>query len=102
MSEIIEGLERARSSQDDIIVWGKTLAEHNNRVSKVKTKVRESEQKLNKSKCVFGVQNNTFLRHKLSITGISPDPQKVKAISEMPKPTSKTNLQHFLGMVAYL
>ena len=38
---------------------------------------------------------------KLSSTRISPDPQKVKAISEMPKPLSKTDL-HFIGMVAYL
>ena len=50
----------------------------------------------------FAIQSITFLGHKLSSTEISPNPQKVKAISEMPKPTSKTNLQCFLGMVAYL
>ena len=51
----------------------------------------------------FGTQSITFLGHKLSGTGILPDPQKVKAISEMPKkPTSETALQYFLGMVAYL
>ena len=66
------------------------------------TKIRESGLKLLKSKCIFGVQNITFLGHKLSSTGISPDPQKVNAISEMPKPTSKMDLQRFLGMVAYL
>ena len=66
------------------------------------TKIRESGLKLLKSKCIFGVQSITFLGHKLSSTGISPDPQKVKAISEMPKLTSKMDLQRFLGMVAYL
>ena len=66
------------------------------------TKIRESGLKLNKSKCVFGFQSITFLGHKLSSTGISPDHQKVKAISEMPKPTSKTDLQRFLGMLIYL
>ena len=66
------------------------------------TKIRESRLKLNKSKWVFRVQSITFLGHKLSSTGISPDPQNVKAISEMPKPTSKMDLQRFLGMVAYL
>ena len=102
ISEIIEGLEGTRNSQDNIIVWGETLAEHNNRASKVMTKIRESELKLNKSKCVFGVQSITFLGHKLSSTGISPEPQKVKAISEMPKQTFKADLQRFLGMIAYL
>ena len=101
--KIIEGLEGARNSQDDdIAVWGATLAEHNNCVHKVMTKIRESGLKLTKSKCVFGVKSITFLGHKLSSTGISPDPQKFKAISEMPKPTFKTYLQCFLGMVAYL
>ena len=66
------------------------------------TKIRESGLKLLKSKCIFGVQSITFLGHKLSSTGISPDPQKVNAISEMPKPTSKMDLQRFLGMEAYL
>ena len=33
---------------------------------------------------------------------MSPNPQKVKVISEMQKPTSKTDLQCFLGMAAYL
>ena len=102
ISEIIEGLEGARNSQDDIILWGETFAEHNNHVRKVMTKIRESGLKLNKSKCVFRVQSITFLGHKLSSTRISPNPQKVKAISEMPKTTTKTDLKHFLGMVAYL
>ena len=74
ISEIIEGLEDARNSQDDITVWGETLAELNNRVSKVMTKIRESGLKLNESNCVFGVQIITFLGHKLSSAGISPDP----------------------------
>ena len=87
ISEIIEGLEGTRNSQDDIVVWGGNLADHNNRVHKVMTEIRESALKLNKSKCVFGVQSIAFLGHKLSRTGISPDPQKVKAISETPKTT---------------
>ena len=65
-------------------------------------KIRESGLNLNKSKCFFGVQSIKFLRLKLSSARISPDPQNVKAISEMPKPTSKTDLQRFLGMVVYL
>ena len=66
------------------------------------TKIRESGLKLSKSKCVFGDQSITFLGYKLSSTGISSDPQKVRAISETPKPTFKTYLQRFLGMIAYL
>ena len=76
ISEIIEGLEGARNSQDDIIVSAETLVEYNNRVSKVMTKIKESGLKLNNSKCVLGVKIITFLGHKLSSTGISPEPPK--------------------------
>ena len=102
ISEIIESLEGARNSQYDIIVWEETLAEHSSRVSKVMRKIRESGLKLNKSKCVFGAQCIKFLGLKLSSARISPDPENVKVISDMPKPTSKTDLQRFLGMVVYL
>ena len=40
--------------------------------------------------------------HKISEKRISPDPEKVKAIKDMPFPSSKQDLQRFLGMIAYL
>ena len=41
ISKIIKGLEGARNSQVDIIVWGETFAEHDNfHVSKVMTKIK--------------------------------------------------------------
>ena len=38
----------------------------------------------------------------LSAEGIKPDPKKVEAITNMPTPSNKTELQRFLGMVNYL
>ena len=43
-----------------------------------------------------------FLGHKISGNGISPDPEKAKAIKDMPFPRSKQDLQYFLGIIAYL
>ena len=51
ISEISKRLEGAKNNQDNTVVWGRTLAEHNNCVCKVVTKTRESGLKLNKSKC---------------------------------------------------
>ena len=39
---------------------------------------------------------------KISRNGVSEDPEKVKAIKDMPFPRSKQDLQRFLGMIAYL
>ena len=40
--------------------------------------------------------------HVLSADGVKPDPQKVEAITAMPAPASREELQRFLGVVTYL
>ena len=102
IADIIETCEGARNSQDDIIVWGSTKEELQTRTRNVLLKIRESQLKLNKLKCTTNVTEITFLGHKLSGDGLRPDPEKVQAISDMPEPQSKADLQRFLGMVAYL
>ena len=34
--------------------------------------------------------------------GIQPDPQKIKALTDMPAPNNKKELQAFLGIINYL
>ena len=34
--------------------------------------------------------------------GIQPDPQKIKAMTDMPAPKNKRELQAFLGIINYL
>ena len=52
-------------------------------------------------KCTFGVQDLTFLGHKISAMGISPTVEKVAAIMEFPAPTSRKQVSRFIGMVNY-
>ena len=102
IEEIIEGCEGARNSQDDIIIWGSTLTQLDIPTELVLNRIRKSGLKLNKNKCVFGATELIFLGHKTSEKGISPDPEKVKTIKDMSFPSSKQDLQRFLGMAAYL
>ena len=44
----------------------------------------------------------TFMAYKLTDNGVEPDPAKVAAITEVPKPTDKAGVQRFLGMCQYL
>ena len=48
ITSIISDVPSSANSQDHIIVWGRTLAEHNERLNKVFLKIRESGLKLNK------------------------------------------------------
>jgi hypothetical protein len=100
ISEIISDIEGAANNQDDIIVFGKDSEEHDKALKQVLDRVRESGLKLNKKKCTFRMTEITFLGHLISADGIKPDPRKIGAILKMP--TSKTELQRFLGMINYL
>ena len=50
---IISDIQGSANSQDDIVISGKILAEHDNRLRKVLLKVRESGLKLDMNKCQF-------------------------------------------------
>ena len=102
LAEIISGIEGVRNSQDDIIIWGENIDILNARTHAVLQKIKNSGMKLNKNKCLFAQLSLTFLGHKLSGEGVSPDHTKVKAIQEMPNPECWKDLERFLGMVAYL
>ena len=42
-----------------------------------------------------------FMRHLITKNGLKPDPDKVKAVEEMPNPQSKKELLSLLGFVNY-
>ena len=43
----------------------------------------------------------TFIGHKLTDKGVEPDPAKISAITEIPRPKDKAGVQSFLGMCQY-
>ena len=87
---------------DDILIFGITQEEHDNRLHKVLQKLQSHGVTLNKQKCEFNRKRLTFLGHTINENGITPDPQKTNAILEMEKPKSPTEMQRFLGMVNQL
>ena len=99
MFEHIQGVD---TSMDDIIVWGSTQEEHDQRLKEVLDIARRNNLKLNRDKCEFGVKELTFLGDVLSIEGCKPDPIKTSAIINMPRPENKKDIQRFLGMINYL
>ena len=77
------------------------MEDHNDRLKKVLEIAREANVKLNRDKCVFGVQELTFLGDVLSTEGLKPDPVKLQGIIEFQTPKSKKEVQRFLAMVNY-
>ncbi len=87
---------------DDILVWGSTEAEHDENLLKVLDRIREINLKLKWDKCKFKVKEVRYVGHLLTEDGLKPDPEKIRAITEMQIPSNVKDLQRFLGMVRYL
>lgn len=102
VEQLFEAMDGVKSVHDDILIWGKTMAEHDEHLRTALVKAREVGLKLNQKKCRFRVQELTFLGDKITSEGVLPDSKKVEAINKMPQPTSQVELQRYLGMVNYL
>ncbi|MGL5706859.1 MAG: reverse transcriptase domain-containing protein [Aeromonas sp.] len=86
---------------DDVIIYSKTVEEHQEHVTKILEKLEMSNIKLNRDKCKFFQEEVKILGHKISKHGISPDEDRVKSIKEFRLPKNKKELQSFLGLVSY-
>ena len=102
MSEMFEDIEGVEVVVDDIIIWGTTQEEHDTTLEKVLQRATERNLKLNKDKSQIRLKQISYIGHVLGEDGIKPDPQKVRAISEMERPICKEELQRFLGMATYI
>ena len=80
VAEILEGLEGVQNLQDDIVDFGISERQHNERFEKAMTRIRSCGLKLNKEKCSLKVPQITFLGHTISAAGFSADLSKVKGV----------------------
>ena len=102
ISQMIEDIEGTEVIMDDILIWDRTMAEHDQRLKRVLNKAREYNLKLSPSKCEFRKSEITYIGHTLSSEGLKPDSDKLRAVEQMKAPTNKKELQTFLGFVQYL
>lgn len=86
---------------DDLIVFGKTLEQHEQRLLKVINRLEEAGLKLSLDKCQFCRSQVTYVGHIVSEQGISTDPAKVEAVTRWKQPTDLPSLQSFLGFCGY-
>lgn len=102
MSTILGGLEGVVCLVDDVLVFGETEQEHDERLMAVLTRISESGLTLGREKCVFKANSIKFLGQLVDATGVKADPDKVLAIKGMKPPKNISELRRFLGMVNQL
>jgi len=63
--------------------------------------LRKNELYAKFSKCEFWLEKVAFQGHVVSSEGVSVDPQKIKAVTNWPRPKNPTEVRSFLGLAGY-
>jgi hypothetical protein len=102
IADLLADIPGAKNLSDDIIVHGKSQADHDHALQLTLDRLSSSGAKLNKDKCIFSVNKITFFGHVFSNVGVSADPEKIKAIVGQSAPQSPAEIRSFLGMTQYV
>jgi hypothetical protein len=86
---------------DDILVYSKSVEEHEQHLRVVLGKLRAHKLYAKFSKCEFWLEKISFLGHILTAEGVAVDPEKVETVSNWRQPTNVSEIRSFLGLAGY-
>ena len=87
---------------DDMLVKSTTANLHIAHLSEAFQILRNYNMKLNPAKCAFGVSAGKFLGFIVNHRGIEANPDKIKALLDMPSPSGIKEVQRLTGRIAAL
>ena len=87
---------------DDMLVKSITVELHIDHLSEAFQILRNYNMKLNPAKCAFGVSAGKFLGFIVNHRGIEANPDKIKAVLDMPSPSGIKEVQRLTGRIAAL
>ena len=104
IDELLEGLPNVFGIADHILIaeCDNMDRDCNATLNKVLRICRQTNLKLNKDKCFFRCMSIPFTGEVILQCNVNPDPRKVQALTAMPPPKPKKELQLFLGIINYL
>ena len=86
---------------DDIVIFGKTIQEHNENLAIVFQRLRELELKLQPGKFEFIKPELEYLGHVVSAEEVKSNPKKLDAVKNFRLPRNATDVKSFLGLAGY-
>ena len=101
MEKLLQGIPGVVVYIDDILVTGKTEAEHLENLRQVLDRLKQHGLRLNRPKCRFMASSVDYLGYRLDRNGLHALPDKVAAMVDAPQPTNVQELRAFLGLVNY-
>ncbi len=86
---------------DDILIFSRSLDEHRQHVRLVLQRLLENRLFVKPEKCEFHSPSVRFLGYIIAQGQLQPDPAKIQAVTEWPTPTTRKELQRFLGFANF-
>ena len=85
-----------------VIIFSKKREKHAFHLKQIFERCRKYGISLNPRKCVFAVIEGKLLGQMVSKKGISIDPERIKAIEQIPLPHNKKGMQSFMGTINFM
>ena len=98
---ILHGLDGCVSILDDILVYGRSMAEHDERLRRVLDRLVLHNATVRRDKCIIGAAEVEFNGHHVSGTGVKPLLSNVAAILNIPVPVDARQLLRFVCTASY-
>ncbi|BHF84718.1 hypothetical protein SprV_0902786900 [Sparganum proliferum] len=101
IDHVLRGLPFVYAYTDDLLVASRNEEEHKEHFALVFDRLDNFGVVTNTTKCVLDVPSLEFLGHQIDSECLPPLPSNVETVRNFPPPTSKRQLQRFLGMVNF-
>ena len=89
MVEMLEDIPGVEVIVDDILVWGSTIQEHDERLKMTLDRIRENNVKLSENKCQYRKDKIDYVGHTVCQQGLKASEEKIRATRDMKQPQSK-------------
>lgn len=103
MDQVLSGLQGNELFVylDDIVLYSSSLREHETKFERLAARLRAANLKLQPDKCEFLRPEVMYLGHIIGRDGVRPDPKKVEAVQNFPRPENPKTIKQFLGLAGY-
>jgi hypothetical protein len=102
LDAIISGTSGVIAYMDDLLIYARSIEEHDRIMREVLQKLLAAGVRLNYKKSVLRREKVKFIGYLISQGSVQMDPARVEAINQFKPPTDKKQLMSYLGCLTYL
>ena len=99
---LLKIMEKVKKQLDDMIAKSQGEDDHVINLKKLFKRLKKFQLNLNPTKCTFGATFQKLLGFVVSKKGIKINPDKVRAIYDLPLPRTQKEVRTFIGRLNYI